>query len=100
MQTHTRARPRYLEALADFAACTTLRDLDANARERARWILADCLPVIAAGMQQPEMRALVDRHCADCAPGDAWVIGDGRRSAAADAALLNGTAGTWLELDE
>jgi 2-methylcitrate dehydratase PrpD len=100
MQADTRARPRYLQTLAVFAADTTLADLSTDARERARWIVADCLPVIAAGMQQAEMRALVDRHCADCAPGDAWVIGAGRRTAAADAALLNGTAGTWLELDE
>jgi len=100
IEEHTRARPVYLQRLAEFAACTTLADLSADARERALWILADCVPVIAAGMQQPEMRALVDRHCAACAPGDSWVIGAGRRTAAADAALLNGTAGTWLELDE
>ena len=29
------------------------------ARDRARWIIADCIPVIAAGMQQREMKALV-----------------------------------------
>src|SRR5687767_15332128 len=51
-------------------------------------------------MQQPEMRAFVDRHLAHAASGDAWVIGTGWRTNALDAALLNGTAGTWLELDE
>src|SRR5687767_4175966 len=51
-------------------------------------------------MQQPEMRAFVDRHLAHAASGDAWVIGTRRRAGALDAALLNGTAGTWLELDE
>jgi 2-methylcitrate dehydratase PrpD len=63
-------------------------------------VLADSVPVIAAGMQQPEMRAFVDRHLARAASGKAWVIGSGRRALAEDAALLNGTAGTWLELDE
>ncbi|HYC49096.1 MAG TPA: MmgE/PrpD family protein [Burkholderiales bacterium] len=96
----TRARPRYLQQLAQFAAETSLTDIAAPARDRARWILADCLPVIAAGMQEPEMKAFVDRQLARAAPGDAWVIGAGRRAAALDAALLNGTAGTWLELDE
>jgi 2-methylcitrate dehydratase PrpD len=98
--TDARARPAYLRALADFAASTRLGDLSAAAHERARWVLADCVPVIAAGMQQPEMRALVDRHLAHGASGNAWVIGAGRRAAPLDAALLNGTAGTWLELDE
>jgi 2-methylcitrate dehydratase PrpD len=100
MPPDKRERPAYLHAVARFAAQTKLSDISAEARERARWILADCIPVIAAGMQQPEMRVLVDRHCAQAAAGRAWVIGAGRRIATADAALLNGTAGTWLELDE
>lgn len=95
-----RTPPRYLTTLAAFAADTTLAGLSAAARERARWIIADCVPVIAAGMQQREMQALVTKHLAEAAPGNAWVIGAGRRAAALDAALLNGTAGTWLELDE
>lgn len=98
--TDTRSRPAYLQELAHFAAATRLADLTDGARERARWVLADCVPVIAAGMQQPEMRALVARHLAQAASGNAWVIGAGRRAATLDAALINGTAGTWLELDE
>jgi 2-methylcitrate dehydratase PrpD len=99
-ETDTRARPAYLQRLAEFAAETRLSDLSAAARERARWVLADCVPVIAAGMQQPEMRTFVERHLAQAASGTAWVIGAKRRAATLDAALLNGTAGTWLELDE
>ena len=95
-----RIRPHYLTTLAEFAAGASLDTLSAAARERARWIIADCIPVIAAGMQQPEMKALVARHLAQAASGNAWVIGAGKRAAPLDAALLNGTAGTWLELDE
>ncbi len=95
-----RTPPTYLTTLAAFAADTTLESLSAAARERARWIIADCIPVIAAGMQQREMKALVGKHLAQAAPSSAWVIGTGRRAPASDAALLNGTAGTWLELDE
>lgn len=95
-----RSRPRYLHRLAEFAAGTSLAALSSAARDRARWVLADCIPVIAAGMQQPEMKTFVERHLAQAGSGRAWVIGASRRAAALDAALLNGTAGTWLELDE
>jgi 2-methylcitrate dehydratase PrpD len=95
-----RERPRYLQALADFAAATRLEDLSEAARDRARLIIADCIPVIAAGMQQAEMKALVARHLDGAGAGNAWVIGAGKRASPLDAALLNGTAGTWLELDE
>ena len=95
-----RSAPPYLTTLAQFAAGTQLNDISKAARERARWVIADSIPVIAAGMQQPEMRAFVAHQLAAAAPGTAWVIGAGRRAGALDAALLNGSAGTWLELDE
>ena len=95
-----RTTPKYLVTLAQFASGAQLDSLSDRARERARWVIADSIPVIAAGMQQREMKTLVAKHLAQAAPGNAWVIGAGRRAAALDAALLNGTAGTWLELDE
>lgn len=95
-----RATPQYLTRLAEFAADTKLNNISPAARERARWVIADCIPVIAAGMQQTEMKRYVARHLAEAASGTAWVIGTGKRASALDAALLNGTAGTWLELDE
>jgi 2-methylcitrate dehydratase PrpD len=91
-------RLSYLEELAGFACSARLASLDARALERARWVIADSLPVIAAGMQQPEMQAFCRSHSP--AGGSAWVLGTGKRARALDAALLNGTAGTWLELDE
>ncbi len=96
----SRAAPKYLITLAEFASGADLNTLSAAARERARWIIADCIPVIAAGMQQREMKALVASHLARAGAGNAWVIGAGRRANALDAALINGSAGTWLELDE
>lgn len=93
-------RPEYLATIADFAANARLETLGTAALERTRWIIADCIPVIAAGMQEPEMKALVATRLKKELTGNAWVLGTGRRAAAGDAALLNGTAGTWLELDE
>jgi 2-methylcitrate dehydratase PrpD len=96
----SREAPQYLKTFAEFASSAQLNTLSAAARDRARWIIADCVPVIAAGMQEREMKALIAKHLAQCGAGSAWVLGSGKRAAALDAALLNGTAGTWLELDE
>ena len=98
--TATNVRPDYIRRAARFIADTGLEDLPPAARDRGRWVTADCIPVIAAGMATPEMRELVARHLENSAPGNTWVIGTGLRSNPLDAALLNGTAGTWLELDE
>ena len=87
----------YLQELAAFACRTQLADLPAPVLERTRWVLADSLPVIGAGMQQPEMQGLLKYQAQ---PGKAWLIGTRRRANSLDAALLNGTAGTWLELNE
>jgi len=95
-----RTPPRYLATLAEYAASTGTSGVSKAALDRGRWIIADCIPVVAAGMQEREMKALVAKHLANAAPGNAWVIGSAKRAAALDAALLNGTAGTWLELDE
>lgn len=96
----SRTVPEYLQSTARFLCETRLDDLTLQAKNRARWILMDCIPVVAAGMQQTEMRAYVGKHLAGASSGSSWVIGTKRRAGALDAALLNGTAGTWLELDE
>jgi len=93
-------RPAYLKELDAFCSDTSLARLPPEVIDRARWIIADSIPVIAAGMQMPEMKALVESHLDGVPPGTAWVFGAGRRALPIDAALLNGTAGTWLELDE
>ncbi len=95
-----KAPPEYIAELARFACAAKIEDLGGRALERTRWVIADSLPVVAAGMQQPEMQAFVQKHLAGAGGGLAWVLGTRRRASASDAALLNGTAGTWLELDE
>jgi 2-methylcitrate dehydratase PrpD len=90
----------YLERIARFVAVTPPTDIPAVVLERTKQILADTLPVIAAGMRSPELAALSQRQLAAGAPGPAWVIGAGRSSNPLDAALLNGVAGAWLDFDE
>ena len=90
----------YLDRLAAWAAGAPLDGLPRSVRERACLVIADSVGVTAHGMQVPEMRELVARHLADGRPGSATIIGSGRRADPASAALLNGTAGTWIDMNE
>jgi 2-methylcitrate dehydratase PrpD len=95
-----RAATRYLTVLSEYVCNAELRDLPPEIIDRGRWLIADCLPLIAAGMQVKEMRELAKRQLAAEPKGEASVIGYGTRTAPNVAALLNGTAGTWLEMVE
>jgi 2-methylcitrate dehydratase PrpD len=90
----------YLDRLGTWAAITPVDALPPAVRERACLVIADSLGVTAHGMQAPEMREFVARHLAEARPGRASVIGAGRRADPASAALLNGTAGTWIDMNE
>jgi len=63
-------RPEYLKKLAAFCSDTSLRTLSSEVVERARWIITDSIPVIAAGMQTMEMKALVASHLKATAGGE------------------------------
>jgi 2-methylcitrate dehydratase PrpD len=92
--------PAWLHAFADFAARTRVEDVPADILAHARLVLLDCIGVIAAGAQEPELLALAGRMIAREGAGDAPVIGQARGARPGTAAFLNGTAGTALELDE
>jgi 2-methylcitrate dehydratase PrpD len=95
------APPAWLAELARFVADSRPRDLPRTVVERTALVLADSLGAIAAGAQEPEMTALTDRLIRLAGrPEGHPVIGARRRAPALTAALLNGTAGTMLELDE
>lgn len=90
----------YLDTLAGFFADLCYEALPADVVERAGWVLADCLGAIAAGAQEAEMRALIERMVAENGDGPAAILGSGKAAAPMIAAFLNGTSGTFLELDE
>ena len=90
----------YLDALAVFACQTQWVDIPSEVNARTKWIVADSIAVIAVGMQTPEMKKLVDAHSKTCAGGKSCIIGTNLKVSVADAGMLNGCAGTWVELDE
>ncbi len=90
----------YLDYLSEFACTTSWDALPIEVKERTKWVVADSIAVIAVGMQAPEMKKLVRAHVTTQLDANAWIIGTGFKASIADAGMLNGCAGTWVELDE
>jgi len=67
---------------------------------RAKEVIVDSLAVIAAGAQEEEVKALTERILAFDTRRVATAIGVGLRTEPLKAGLINGTAGTFLELEE
>jgi 2-methylcitrate dehydratase PrpD len=90
----------YLDALSGFAATLRFAQLPETVRAHTGWILADTAAAIAAGSAEPEVQALAALHGEPAAGSGATLVGLGRAASADAAALVNGTAGTFLEMDE
>ena len=88
----------YLDQVSEFVADTAFDDLPDPAIERARRVITDTIAAIAAGSAEPEVVALTTRMATQGGPSS--VIGAARRAQPTTAAFLNGTSGTFLELDE
>lgn len=87
----------YLDRLSQFAAELDFPRLPTTVCEQASWILADTIAAIAGGSAEPEVRALAGTLGTQ---GPGTLVGLGRGASADVAALVNGTAGTFLEMDE
>ena len=90
----------YLDRVTAYVCRTAFDDLPVEVVMRSKEVLADTLAVIAAGAQEDEVKKLRDRLIAQGGRRVATMIGTGMRSEPGKAALFNGTAGTFLELDE
>ncbi len=89
------------QTLAEFVAGTRLSDIPEDVVARARLILADCVSCIVAGSTVPEVKRLLSLQPQPVASrSPATVLGMWKRLTAKDAAFVNGTAGTWHDLDE
>ena len=87
----------YLDRLSDFAARLDFAALPDKLRAHTGWVLADTVAAMAAGSAEPELRAWAQQQAAT---GGATLVGLGRGSESLVAALINGTSGTFLEMDE
>lgn len=88
-----------LEKLAGFAANAQFEDFPAHVVARATWMLRDTVGVIIGGMGVPEVQNLAEYAAANY-PGDVPLLVSGQGVRPAWAALVHGTAGTTLEMDE
>jgi len=88
----------YLNEVSAFVADTNYSNLPSEATDRGRRVIADTIAAIACGSAEPEVVALLGRMVKSDGPSS--IIGTGRGSDPGTAAFLNGTAGTFLELDE
>ncbi len=90
----------YLDELSSYICGCKFEDLPREVITRAKAVLADSIAVIGAGAQEEEVKALIRQVVEPDGPRLSTVIGAGMRTEPAKAGLINGTAGTFLELDE
>lgn len=89
----------WLDTLASFVADFRLESLTPATVEQTSYVMLDTIGAIAGGAAEPEMQALTAKLAVSPA-GEASVIGTDKKAVSAAAAFLNGTAGTFLEMDE
>lgn len=89
----------YLDEIAQFAAEFPAGDLPVAAVERTQMVLADSIAAIVGGSAEPEISALSQKLCL-ARTGASMVLGTGLKTEPGLAALINGSAGTFLEMDE
>ena len=90
----------YLDQLTSYLCDCRFEDLPRQAITRAKAVIADSITVIGAGAQEKEVKALIRQVVEPDGPQLSTVIGAGIRTEPSKAGLINGTAGTFLELDE
>ena len=88
------------EALARFAATTRLEDIPSVAQEAVKLNMLDTLGVCLAASRTEAAMALAQWVREEEGPARASVIGEGFRTSAQLAALVNGHAAHALDLDE
>lgn len=84
--------------LADYAVTTRITDLPLEVIDHARVVLLDTIGVILGGSRELEASALADRLGRQNG-GPSTIIGHTLSTSPVNAALANGTAGTWLDYD-
>jgi 2-methylcitrate dehydratase PrpD len=94
------AMPEYLDRICDFVVRTGYGDFSPEVIERGKKVVYDTIGAIVAGAQQNEPIELAKRMAPYWGAVTSSVIGQSRKADPLNAALINGTAGTFMELDE
>ena len=90
-----------LRELVDWAAGVALEDIPAPVLKRAALILADDLAAMVAARDEPEVVHMHEQLLGRTASAEATIFRGGRpKTDRYSAALANGVAGNWCELDE
>ena len=89
------------DALSNFSVNMQFEDLHQDVVERAKLIIIDCVGAILGGVAEKDAIALINLRSQKI-PGADYVkiIGTEQWAEKSQAALLYGTAGTVLEMDE
>lgn len=91
-----------LRQLAEWASSPAARRIPENTRRKAALVLGDNLAAIAAAQNEPEVQRVQHQLLAEATgSSEAAVFRQGLpRTSRISAALANGIAGSWCELDE
>lgn len=89
-----------MKELADLAKAARWENLPARVQKHVKLVLLDTLGAVIAGLELKEIRSLYQLGKVLGRAGSCTVPGLGRELSAPWAALINGTAGCALELDE
>ena len=92
--------PEYLDQICNFVVKTTYTDLNDAIIEQAKKVICDTVGVIASGACHREPLEMSKRLTLLSRGRNSTLIGQKKKTDPLHAALINGTAGTWLELDE
>ncbi|MDG1936810.1 MAG: MmgE/PrpD family protein [Paracoccaceae bacterium] len=87
----------HLNVFSAFIRQTNFDHIPSEIIFRAKLIIADCIGAIIGGSAEPEMLAFVDSINS---PGKSRILGNSKVTDPQTASLINGTAGTVLEMDE
>lgn len=88
---------KHLDIFSAFIAQTRFSDIPDDTVSRAKLIIADCVGAIVGGSAEPEILAFTDSINSS---GTSRILGSSNLTDPQTASLINGTAGTVLEMDE
>ena len=88
---------KHLDIFSAFIAQTRFSDIPDDTVSRAKLIIADCVGAIVGGSAEPEILAFTSSIKSS---GTSRILGSLNLTDPQTASLINGTAGTVLEMDE